>query len=217
MSRRITKVSLLLAACALASLAGCAGLPQKEASSTIEGEIAAALETEVAEEGKPRGVFISETETLSTKQRDAFHAAAQLLRENRPDDAVALLEPLVAEQPQVTAPYINLGKAYSLSGDKEKAEATLKQALQLSDGHPLATQELALLLRRSGRFNEARSISEASLALYPDYLPLRKNLGILCAIYLNDTTCALKQFEYVLELQPENAKVKLWISEIKLR
>lgn len=204
--RGVTLIALLF-------LTNCAGLEP----SPIKSDVVATAATEAVEEVEPRGVIIEETHSLNEQQQNAFNTAVAYLQENRLDDAIAFLEPLVAEQPHVTAPYINLGKAYRLNDEQEKAEATLMQALQLIDAHPLATQELTLLLSQSGRFDDARSRYEASLAIYPDYLPLRKNLGILCDIYLNDTACALEQFEYYHELNPEDAKVKLWISEIELR
>ena len=52
---------------------------------------------------------------------------------------------------------------------------------------------------------------------FPDYLPARRNLGILCDLYLNDPACALKQFEIYSEAMPGDAQVKIWIAELRMR
>ena len=56
-----------------------------------------------------------------------------------------------------------------------------------------------------------------ALASFPDYLPIHKNLGILCDLYLNDPECALKQFEIYSERMPADAQVKIWIAEVRTR
>uniref|UniRef100_UPI003B831CF4 tetratricopeptide repeat protein n=1 Tax=Microbulbifer mangrovi TaxID=927787 RepID=UPI003B831CF4 len=68
-----------------------------------------------------------------------------------------------------------------------------------------------------GRFDEARKTYTESLALHPDYLPLIKNLGILCDLYLQDVNCALAQFEQYLKYQPEDPKVSIWVADLKRR
>jgi tetratricopeptide (TPR) repeat protein len=107
--------------------------------------------------------------------------------------------------------------AYMRTGKPELAEQHLKSALGLVPGHPVASNEYALLLRKGGRFKEAREIYEKALASFPDYFPLHRNLGILCDLYLNDPECALKQFEIYSEGMPADAQVKIWIAELRMR
>lgn len=164
-----------------------------------------------------RGFVISETDDLNAALRADFQQAVVLLENNQAEQAIELLERVVADKPALTASYINLAKAYRQTGAKEKAEESLKKALELIPGHPLASHEYGLLLRAGGRFAEARAVYETALALFPDYLPIRKNLGILCDLYMNDAACALEQFQLYHQLRPDDEEVKLWISEIKLR
>jgi Tfp pilus assembly protein PilF len=126
------------------------------------------------------------------------------------------MEQVVQRSPGVTAPYIDIAMAYRQVGKLEQAEKYLKTALELVPGHPVASNEYGLLLRRSGRFGEARQIYEEALTRFPEYLPIRKNLGILCDLYLKDQACALEQYRIYSEARPENEAIKLWIASLKL-
>jgi hypothetical protein len=60
-------------------------------------------------------------------------------------------------------------------------------------------------------------VYEKEIARFPEYLPVHKNLGILCDLYLNDPVCALKQFEIYSEGMPSDPQVKTWIAELRMR
>lgn len=181
------------------------------------------METVVAEPEVPtaevplRGLVITETVDLDSAAREGFARAVALLRADDIDGAIQLLEPLVATEPQVSAPYIDLAIAYRKKDQAEDAEEQLGKALELIPGHPVASNEYGLLLRSLGRFDEARKIYSRSLESYPDYLPLRRNLGILCDLYLNDTDCALEQYRYYSAARPEDEQVALWVTELQMR
>ena len=164
-----------------------------------------------------RGVVISETVSLDAAVRQQFDQAVAMLLADEVDAAIALLEQVVATDPGVTAPYVDLAIAYRRKDQPEQAEEQLKKALELIPGHPVASNEYGLLLRSAGRFAEARGIYTRSLELYPDYLPLRRNLGILCDLYLNDAVCALEQYRYYSAARPDDEQVALWVSELQLR
>ncbi len=210
---------LLGLALCLAILSGCAVV--QPALPTGKGETADALTTAqpAAAPSEPvlRGVAVAEAHKLNLLERNEFLRAVELLKAGQAEPALPLLERLSQSENVVTAVYIDLAKAYQLTEQKEKAEEALKKAIKLIPGHPLVSHEYGLLLRRAGRFEEARSLYQEALSYYPDYLPIRKNLGILCDIYLNDQDCALEQFTYYSQALPDDEQVKLWVSELQLR
>ncbi|MGD8546685.1 MAG: tetratricopeptide repeat protein [Thiohalophilus sp.] len=146
-----------------------------------------------------------------------FNTALSLLKKEKYEQAIELLESIVKRENRVTAPYVNLGIAYMRVGEMGKAENNLKKAVELDPGHPIANNELGLLYRRTGRFSQARNVYERTLKKYPDFLPVRKNLAILCDIYLDDLDCALNNFEKLAEALPEDQQLKIWIAEVKNR
>jgi Tfp pilus assembly protein PilF len=163
------------------------------------------------------GFNISEHVDMTAVLRTAFAQAVALLEAGNYAEAIPILEQVIASSPEVTAPYIDIAMAYRHTGKNEQAEKHLKTALKLVPAHPVASNEYGLLLRRSGRFAEARTVYEKALAQFPEYLPVRRNLGILCDLYLNDQACALEQYRIYSEAKPEDEEVKLWLAGLSLR
>ncbi len=168
------------------------------------------------EDGR-QGFVIRENPGMDAESRGEFERAVAMMNDGKNDKAIELLTKVIERSPGVTAPYINIAKAYVRTGKLEQAEQHLKTALGLVPNHPVASNEYGLLLRKGGRFKEAREIYEKALASFPDYLPVHRNLGILCDLYLNDPECALKQFEIYSEGMPADAQVKIWIAELRMR
>ncbi len=146
-----------------------------------------------------------------------FERSLEYLREEDFPAAIELLQSVIEREKRLPAPYINLGIAYYRSGDEKNAEETFLHALELDPSHPVATNELAVLYRKQGRFAEARKVYVNALEKNPEYLPLIKNLGILCDLYLQDLQCALAQFEQYLSLQPDDKDVTIWLADLKRR
>jgi len=164
-----------------------------------------------------QGFVIQEQPVVDAELRGEFERAVALMNDGNNAAAIELLTKVIERSPGSTAPHINIAEAYVLTGKPELAEQHLRTALGLVPGHPVASNEYGLLLRKAGRFSEAREVYEKAIAAFPDYLPARRNLGILCDLYLNDAPCALKQFEIYSEGMPADGQVKIWIAELRMR
>jgi Tfp pilus assembly protein PilF len=164
-----------------------------------------------------RGFVINENPNMDSDSKSEFARAVAMMNNGKNDKAIELLTKVIEQQPGVTAPYINIAVAYMRIGKPEQAEQYFKTALGLVPGHPVASNEYGLLLRKTGRFKEAREVYEKAAALFPDYLPVHRNLGILCDLYLNDPECALKQYEFCSEGMSSDPQVKIWIAELRMR
>jgi len=163
------------------------------------------------------GFVIREIADLDGQARSDFERAVALLQDEAYAPAAELLEKVVAGAPQVSAPYIDLAMAYRKTDRAEQAEEQLKKALELVPAHPVASNEYGLLLREGGRFAEARTVFETSLAAFPEFQPAHRNLGILCDLYLNDLECALEQYRIYSAAMPEDEQVGIWIADVQLR
>ncbi len=163
------------------------------------------------------GFIITETVQMSGADRKAFDEAVALLQQETYDQAIELLEKIVAKSPGITAPHINLGIAYARTDKIEQAEAQFKKAMELVPGHPVAGNECGMLFRKKGRFEEARTMYEQVLAGYPNYYPVHRNLGILCDLYLGDLESAMAHYQAYSQAMPKDEQVKLWIADLQGR
>jgi len=149
--------------------------------------------------------------------KQEFYTAISLLNDEKYPEAIRLLKGVTGKTSKFTAPYINLGIAYARTGEMDKAEKSLKQALEINPKHPVANNELGIVYRKTGQYKKAREHYQVAVNKYPKFLPARKNLGVLCDIYMQDLDCALEQYEKYLKRRPDDEKVKIWVADVKSR
>ena len=148
---------------------------------------------------------------------DDFNLALSYLKKEDYSSAIELLEKIIAVEKRVPSPFINLGMAYSKKGDVEKAEKNLLMAVKIELTHPIANNQLGLLYRKKGEFDNAKKAYTNVLTDYPDNLPILKNLGILCELYMRDLACALTSYEHYLSLRPDDKVMKIWVADLRQR
>lgn len=163
------------------------------------------------------GFTITEEARISSNLRADYEAALTLLEQGRRAEGVALLESVAGAAPEVSAPLIDLGVAYHQAGDLEAAERNLLQAIDVNAQHPTAHNELGIVYRKTGRFAEARASYERALAIYPGYHFARRNLAVLCDLYLADVDCALENYEAYMATVPGDDEASMWIADIRNR
>lgn len=200
----------------LSVLTGCAAVDKAQPPPAPPPAAAKAPGVEKLRDGR-KGFVITEIPRVDDASRADFDRAVVLLNEKAYDQAIDLLEKVIAQSPGVTAPYIDIAIAYQHLGKTEQAEEHLKTALRIFPGHPVASNEYGLLCRRNGRFAEARELYEKAVAHFPEYYPLHKNLGILCDLYLNDFSCALTQYKIYSDAVPEDEQAAFWIADLNNR
>jgi tetratricopeptide (TPR) repeat protein len=162
-------------------------------------------------------IVISEEFGIDTDLADKFNLAVKHINNKKYDDAVELLLEVTSKTDKHSAPYINLGIAYVETGNIEDAENILLKAVKINPAHPITNNELALVYRKTGRFSEAKKTYENVIKNYPQFLPARKNLGILCDLFMKDLDCAIEQYEAYLTVRPNEKEIKIWLTDLKRR
>jgi tetratricopeptide (TPR) repeat protein len=212
-----TYVRFLIQVMVLLVLAGCATDGKvKPALVVQEPSVGKGFSVERLKNGR-EGFIIMEVSQMDEASRRIFERAIILMNDQEYGPAIDLLEKVIEQSPGVTAPYINMAIACQHIGKLEQAEEHLKTALGLVPEHPVACNQYGLLYRKTGRFAEARAIYEKALAVFPNYYPVHRNLGILCDLYLNDPACALEHYEIYSEARPQDKQIKAWIADLRVR
>jgi Flp pilus assembly protein TadD len=163
------------------------------------------------------GFTLTEEARIAAGARADYETALGYLEGGDIQQGIAALVRVTEQAPEIANPLVDLGVAYARVGDLENAALTLEKAVALNAAHPVAYNELGLTYRKQGRFALARESYEKSIAAFPSYHLARRNLGILCDIYLRDLACALANYEAYLAVVPEDAQASIWLADIRSR
>ena len=163
------------------------------------------------------GFTITEEARIGGDVRAEYEIALSYLQQGRHDEGIALLEQVAEAAPELSAPRIDLGVAQHRAGNLEAAEKHLLLALESNPEQPVAHNELGIIYRKTGRFAEARKSYESALAVYPGFHYARRNLAILCDLYLADLDCALQNYEAYMKTVPSDEEASMWIADLRYR
>ena len=163
------------------------------------------------------GFTITEEAQISGDLRADYEVALVYLEQGRLDEGIAILEGVADAAPNLSAPRIDLGVAHHRAGDLEAAEKNLLLGIEANAEQPVAHNELGIIYRKTGRFQEARRSYEKALAIYPGFHYARRNLAVLCDLYLADLKCALENYEAYMTTVPSDDEASMWISDLRYR
>ena len=160
---------------------------------------------------------LTEKVRIPADVRADYDAATRALQGQQYEQGIALLVKVTQKAPNAAAAYVDLGIAYSRSGDLDKALSSLRRAIELNPRQLVAYNELGIVYRRKGDFAAARESYERALGVFPGFHYARLNLAILCDLYLADLTCARDNYAAYQQVVPDDKQVAKWLADLNAR
>jgi len=221
---RTTLVTLLTTLVFVLAIGGCA-TPAGNRAEPVQTVDDVEQKAPVPEPGRPArveveddvGFTVTEVVSLTGELRGRYREALSLLARDDFEGGIAMLVEITERASDATAPFVDLGIAYGRTGAFDEAEASFKRALASTPDHPVAHNELGIVYRKQGNFAAARQSYQQALEIYPGFHYARRNLAVLCDLYLADSECALEHYEIYRESVAEDREVDIWISDIRNR
>ncbi len=154
---------------------------------------------------------------------DAGDASASLYSGQLPsmaesDGVVSMLENQVANAPREAENYLKLGVAYRHVERFDEALQVFEQAINLSELPYVARNEIGILHRAQGNFEQAEKTYLGILAEVPDFYDAHFNLGILYDLYLRRPLDAQKHYQAYINNAPDaDGRVEKWLVDLQRR
>jgi protein O-GlcNAc transferase len=120
-----------------------------------------------------------------------------------PSMAMAFIAQAIARDPSDASFHRGLGDALRLMGKNERAEVSLRRALELAPDSPRVRESLSALLMQQGRLAAALEILETALSRWADDAHLHQSLGCL-QIMMGRAPEAVASFRNAMKLAPDS-------------
>jgi tetratricopeptide (TPR) repeat protein len=147
-----------------------------------------------------------------------FAEALRLIDAGNLEAARPILEKLVASEPTLAAPAIDLGILHAREKRWTEAEASLAEGIRRDPSSAVALNERAAVQREAGRFKDAEATYQRALEADPQHFRTHRNFAVLLDLYLWRPAEALQHFEVYLSMSgTADRQVSGWIAELKRR
>ncbi|MDD5310339.1 MAG: tetratricopeptide repeat protein [Candidatus Omnitrophica bacterium] len=129
----------------------------------------------------------------------------KLATQKKWDEAIAMYNKAIKENPNYGYAFISKGIAYMSQGNLDKAISNFSESIDVSPEYTEAYQNRGVLLEYKGQFNKAIADFDKAIAADPTSYVLYFNRG-MARVYKNQCDLALPDLNKAIELKPDYAK-----------
>lgn len=129
-----------------------------------------------AREGKSEKAIVCYQRALVSKEdnRAFYNLASEYFKATKYEEARKLLAKAIRQDARFLQAHLLLGYVYGKTGDNDKAEISIKNALKIDSDNRPALTALTLLYHHTGRSDQALRMAEILLSKNPDDVVLQK-------------------------------------------
>lgn len=150
---------------------------------------------------------------LAEPDKRAYKIALGHIKSRRYKKAGAILDKLIKKYPDAAGPLANKGIVFVKQKKLDEAEEYFLKALKINESLVQVRNHLAVLYRLKGKFDQARDMLDAAIAVDPYYANAYYNLGILYELYLQVPEKALENYQLYLDIiEGGDKQVSQWVS-----
>tara|TARA_R110002167_G_scaffold295447_1_gene499987 strand:- start:161 stop:862 length:702 start_codon:yes stop_codon:yes gene_type:complete len=194
--------------------------------SEVSLEPLTAMQIEVADLQAMPNLYLEQAgnrkSTLSSQTLNQFQGALALKQQGKLSQAKKQLVTLAEEHPELSGIWLQLAlvsKQQNKDDIEQKREDMLEYLYKAVAANPLnylAQNELALVLRQQGQFQQSLSHYELALKSWPAFAPAYLNRGILYDLYMGKKSLALAEYELYQALSNDDSRqLKGWIIDLQ--
>lgn len=205
------------------TLLGCSSAPRQDSDTPAENTPAPAFNAALPAGPITTSPYLdSPSPSVSREQRALFAQALEQMQQKSWSQARQSLQTLVAEAPELSAPWLNLAIVWIALNEPGQARAALERSLAANPLNVDAYNRLGALERSEGHFQAAEKLYQQALAVWPHSVDSHKNLGMLYDLYLGQWPDALLHYQaaqYLIEQSTGAPDQQLagWIVDLERR
>lgn len=206
-----------------AAQAAAAGLPLMVVSRSLYDELA-----QLYQQGQYLPLYerlskvTPQPHQLAAPEFDREHGSPELLhlmglcclQLSMTHEGLAYLQAALKLKPDSVDWSVHAGIALWYAGQFDAAEKMFKHVLTLSPDHPQAMESLGQLYQASGQYDRADEQFQTLLRRHPHYVTGRYHYGLFLQSTRRDLPRAKRQYEKVLEANPDLAEARLNLATI---
>lgn len=152
-----------------------------------------------------------------TLERTVRFQEAVALAPTDPERAEREFKELNDQVANVAGPAFNAAVLAANAGRYLEADALLVRAEKTAPSNSTVTALHGVVLRNLGRFSDAERTYRESLAIDPNAVRTRRNLGVLLDLYLGRADEAVTEWRRAIELEGGNPTLEGWVAEVTHR
>lgn len=136
-----------------------------------------------------------------------FERADSLISTGMYEEAIVLLNRILAEEPDNPEALWRIGVAFTEQNEPVRALKALKYFFRFEEEHPQALEACGCAYFKMGNYDEAKKYLEHAERIMPDSSSIKRNLGVVYH-QMNEDDSSYEKFQSSYDLNPEDYRTE---------